>query len=57
MKRWEYMESQTQKQDEIMKIQQNKNLIGRKGASSKPYNILNQEYEASQMGNQFMNVE
>jgi hypothetical protein len=44
-------------QERMAEIQRKKNLIGRKGESSKPYNILNQHYEDSQVGQQFQSKE
>lgn len=42
-----------QQRDRQAEIQRRKNLIGVKTSSSKPYNILNMNYEESPVGMQF----
>jgi hypothetical protein len=45
MKRWQFMEQQTELEEHYKQVQRSKNLVGQKSNSSKAYNILNQQYE------------
>ena len=47
------MENQIAVQERQAEIQRKKNLIGRKGDSSKPFNIINQNYEQNEVGEMF----
>jgi HD superfamily phosphohydrolase len=50
LKRWEFMEQQQESADRMDQVRRDKYQIGRKGAGSNAYNLLNYNYEPSQRG-------
>lgn len=57
LKRWEFMEHQNQSAERMDQQRRDKYQIGRKGAGSNAYNILNSNYEPSQRGQELQRVE
>ena len=53
VKRWEYMEEQERIAKRMIEVQKLKNFTGLQTHSSKPYDIINQDYQRGRVGEQF----
>lgn len=57
LKRWEFMEQQNAAEERANEIKRQKYQIGKKGAGSQAFDIINATYERSQRGNMLASLE